>query len=159
LTHVAWLCMMPCDNSPAYMRELLARRQGWLPPSQEVFRQPQDVPGGVEITVEDQPTAGAAVDAVREGELLPMATPTAILTRVRGVHGDVLTTGPCCLVRKHIRELRTRRVSDALGEAMVVQHPVDRQILNRYQITGLHDATALLVRKIAPSPGDALMHA
>ena len=51
-----------------------------------------------------------------------------------------------------------RRVMDALGETVVVHHPVDRQILDRDQVKGVHDATAVLMREVAPPPRDALMH-
>jgi hypothetical protein len=47
---------------------------------------------------------------------------------------------------------------NTLGETVVVYHTVDRQILDRDQIKGVDDATAVLVSKIAPPPRDALMH-
>src|SRR5215468_12294995 len=115
-----------------------------LPHSQNVLR-------GVEIAVEDQPAAGADVDAVSKGELLPMATGRAILTRVRRIHRHESPTGPCCLVGEGSGKLRPRRVSDALGEAMVVQHPVDCEVFDGDQIKGSDDATAVLVGEIAPS--------
>jgi hypothetical protein len=88
-----------------------------------------------------------------------MPATRAILTHVRRMHRYIAPIGPCCLVGEVGGELRLRRVSDALGEAMIVQHPVDRQILNCDHIELIDDATAVLVGKIAPPPGDALMHA
>ena len=87
-----------------------------------------------------------------------MPTLRAILTRIRGIHGDISPTGPCCLVREKVCELTPRGVMNALGETMVVRHPVDRQVFHSDQIKGVDDAAAVLVGEIAPSPGDALMH-
>ena len=81
-----------------------------------------------------------------------MSTLRAILTRVRGVHRHILPTGPCCLVREEAGELTPRRVMDALGETMVVRHPVDRQILHGDQIKAVDDATAVLMGEVAPPP-------
>src|SRR5574340_1298634 len=86
-----------------------------------------------------------------------MPTARAILARIRGVHSDKPPTGPCCLVGEKRCEQSPRRVRDALDEAMVVQHPIDRKVLDGDQIKGVHEATAVLVREIAPSPSRALM--
>ena len=88
-----------------------------------------------------------------------MATPRAILTRVRGVHRPILSTGPCCLVRQQGGELAPRRVLDAVRQTLVVRHPVDRQVFDGEQIKLVHDATTLLMREIAPPPSRARMHA
>ncbi len=88
-----------------------------------------------------------------------MPTPRAVLTGVRGIHRYILPTGPCCLVRKQGSELTPRYVMNALGETVVVRHPVDRQVFDGDQIKSVHDATAVLVGEVAASPGDTLMHA
>src|SRR5262245_53564659 len=95
---IGHLTQRTCDNSPAYKRELLGRSQRVLPHSQHV-------PSGVAVSIEHQPAARAVIDAVRQGELVPMATARAVLTRVRRVHRHILSTGPGCLVRKQSREL------------------------------------------------------
>src|SRR5262249_48250212 len=132
------------------MRELLGR-------SQRVLPQSQNISTGGEVPVYHQSATGAGRDAVSKGELLPMSTARALLTRVRGVHRHIAPTGPCCLVGEIGSELRPRRVSEALGQALVMHHPVDRQILNRDQINGVHEATAVLKCEVAPSPGGGLM--
>jgi len=43
-------------------------------------------------------------------------------------------------------ELAPRRITDVLGQAMVLHHPMNRHILNRDQIMGVDQATAVLVR-------------
>ena len=47
---------------------------------------------------------------------------------------------------------------DALGETAVVDHPVDRHILDSDQVKGADDATTMLMREVAPPPGNAFMH-
>ena len=88
-----------------------------------------------------------------------MSTLRAVLTGVGGVHRDIPATGPCCLVRKQVCELTPRRVLNALGETMVMRHPVDRQILHRDYIEDVDNPAAVLVGEIAPSPPRAFMHA
>jgi hypothetical protein len=46
---------------------------------------------------------------------------------------------------------------DALGEAMMVRHPLDRKVFNSDEIKSIHDAMTVLVRKVTAPPGDALM--
>ena len=87
-----------------------------------------------------------------------MSALRAILTGVRGVHRHTPATGPCCLVRKEAGELTPRRITNALGETMVVDHPVDRQVLDRDQIKGVDNATAVLVSEVAAPPAGALIH-
>src|SRR5450432_4263505 len=119
------------------MRGLLGWSQGLLPQSQNQSRESQDVPRGVQVAVEGQPATWAVICSVGEGEGLSMSTAGAILRRIRGVHGDLPPTGPCCLVREEVRELAPRRVVNALGKTMVMHHPVDRQVFDGDQIKGV----------------------
>ena len=134
------------------MQKLLGRSQAVLP-------QCQNVSTCVEVSIYLQSATGAGIGAVREGELLPMSTSRAVLTRIRGVHCHILSTGPCCLVRKKGGELTPRGVMNAFGQTMVMRHPVDRQVFNGDQIKLLDHATAVLVGEITPSPGATFMHA
>ena len=81
-----------------------------------------------------------------------MSTLRAILTRIRGIHGYVLSTGACSLVRKEVRELAPRRVMDALSKTMVMHHPIDRQVFNGNEIKRVRDTAAVLMSKVTPSP-------
>src|SRR5260221_4740199 len=112
---------LSCDNSPGSIRGLLGRSQGLLPQSQQCSSEPQDIPRGVAITVEDQPTAG--VEAISEGQCLPMSTAKAVLRRLRGVHREKAPTGPGCLVGDVRCELGPRRSMDARGETGGMPHP------------------------------------
>src|SRR6476619_3355795 len=86
-----------------------------------------------------------------------MSTARAILTRIRGVHGHNLPTGPCCLVRKEAGELIPRGVMNALGETMVMRHPVDRQVLHGDEVKRVHDAAAVLMGEVTAPPYNAFM--
>src|SRR5260370_38200471 len=86
-----------------------------------------------------------------------MATLRAIVRRVGGVHGNISPTGPCCRVREKVRELAPRCVMDALGEAMGMHHPIHRQVFNGNQVKLMHNASAVLVGKIATPPRAALI--
>src|SRR5262249_44692675 len=128
------------------MRELLGRGQALL-------SQCQNVSTCVEVSIYLQSATGAGIGAVREGELLPMSTSRAVLTRIRGVHCHILSTGPCCLVRKKGGELTPRGVMNAFGQTMVMRLPFDRKVFNGDQIKLLDHATAVLVGEIPPPPG------
>jgi hypothetical protein len=135
-----------------------ASRQGLLGRGQRLLPQSHNVQAGVEVAVDHSTTTGADVGAVGEGERLPMATLRAVLTRVRGIHRDILSTGPCCLLRKKVCELAPRRIMNALRETLVVRHPVDREVFNGNHITGVDDATTVLVGEVAPAPDGAFIH-
>ena len=98
--------------------------------------QAQDVPGGVEITTDRQPTARTPEDPLPERHPLPVAAHVAVLRGVRRIDRDDLTPGTRSLVRQERRELRPRRVVDALRQTAVVHHPVDRQVLDRDDLGG-----------------------
>jgi hypothetical protein len=86
-----------------------------------------------------------------------MATLGAILRGIRGIHCHKLPAGPCCLVRKEGSELTPRGVANALGETMVMRHPVDRKVFNCDEIKDVDDTTAVLVGEVTAPPGDTLM--
>ena len=73
----------------------------------------------VEIPIDDQATGDAAIHPIRQREILfAVATASAILRGMRGVHGDGAPVGPC-------RTLAPRGVMEALGEASVLNPLLD----------------------------------
>ena len=48
---------------------------------------------------------------------------------------------------------------DALGETVVVHHPIDREVFYCDQVKSVHDAAAVLMGEVAAPPGNALMDA
>lgn len=59
---------------------------------------------------------------------------------------------------QHTKETRPGRVTNAFGKGVVVQHPVDVQILNRNSPELVYHLSAVLVREVGSMPPDALMH-
>ena len=110
------------------------------------------------VSVERQPTTWARVDALGQRLLLAMSTARTILAGVRRIDGDKRATGPCCLVREKRRELRPRRILNAFGEAMIVDHPMHRQIFHGKEITPIDQTAALLVRKVGASVSNPFIH-
>src|SRR5215813_7425692 len=127
------------------MRELRGQSQAVWPHGQNVLTR-------VEVSIEPPSTPGAVLGAVREGELWPMATARAVLTRGRRIHRPRRATGPCCLVRKEVRELPPRRVLHPLSQTPGMPPPVARHLLASDQVKLLAQATAVWVRAIASSP-------
>src|SRR5438552_7855937 len=94
--------------------------------------------------------AGTMKRPVGQGHALPMSTcrVAAILGRVGGVHGHVPPTGTCCLVGEESREHRPGRITDALGEAMVMHHAVHGDVFHRDDACTVDDLACLLVDKV-----------
>ena len=87
-----------------------------------------------------------------------MSTLRAILTAYTRDSQRHTSDRPMLPCTKGGCELAPRRVMNALGETMVVHHPIDRQIFDSDQIKGVDDAAAVLMGEVAAPPGDALMH-
>ncbi len=87
------------------------------------------------------------------------ATARAPLARECRRHGYYPPTGPCCLVRKKVRELAPRDVMDAFGKTMVVRHPLDREVFNSNQVKGVDDMAAVLMGEVAAPPRNPFMDA
>jgi hypothetical protein len=103
------------------------------------------------------PQADAAIHPIRHHEIhLPVATARAVLRCMRGIHSDGAPGGPCCLPGDHCRKLAPRGVMDAPGEAAVLDHTRDAQIVKRDDITGVDEAAGLLMRKVLALPPRSL---
>src|SRR5438132_14435778 len=88
-----------------------------------------------------------------------MAAAAPVLAGVGRVHGDIRATGPCCLEAQHRRKRGPRGITDALGEAVVMDHPADGEILHRDHLKPIDDPVALLVSEILPLPAHPLVNA
>jgi putative transposase len=98
--------------------------------------------------VYDKAAARAAIDARRQPDLVPMAAARAILRRVRRIHLDYLSAGAFSLARKDQDELAPSRVTDALGEMMIPDHPSHVQIFDGNRVKLSHDIERSLVVKV-----------
>ncbi len=99
---------------------------------------------------------GAETQTLLGTEAMP--TGATRLARVGRVHGDVLATGPFCLVRNHTPKTSPRCITDAFSQTMIVKHTVHFQILNCNQSEAVDYPAGMLVREIVSTPLGALMH-
>ncbi len=70
------------------------------------------------------------VDTLRERHLLSMSTLATILRRIGRIDFDQGSPSFFRFGGQSIKEVRPCRVTDALGKAMSVNHPVDVQVLH-----------------------------
>ena len=83
-----------------------------------------------------------------------MPTLVAVLARVRRIHFDQLTTGTCCLVRQHLKELRPRRIQNAFRQTRMMNHATRVNIFYRNQTKAVNDLAAKLVREVLAPVSD-----
>lgn len=75
------------------------------------------------------------------------------LTRTVGVHLNKHTSGTFSLVRDHVHKLCPTSIENTLGKIGSC-HPLDVQILSRYQAVSVNQGSAQVVVKIRPLPLD-----
>ena len=109
------------------------------------------------VSVECQSATRTLMQTLREGFLLSMATLRTVLTRVGGVDRYHSLTSICCFVCEVGGKLRPSRIMNTLGEAMIVDHLVDRQVFDGNHIEAVDDASALLMREVAAPVGNPFM--
>jgi len=109
------------------------------------------------VTVKDKATAGTIEDTLTERHGLPVTAPAAILGGIGGVYCDELSTGAFSLVREIGGELPPSGIGDALGEAVIMDHAVNRQVLDGDDAEAVNNLPGLLMRKVTSPVGDALV--
>src|SRR5665213_479012 len=110
------------------------------------------------IAVDDQATTEAAIGTLGKGQLVSMPAPTTGLTRVCGIHRHEPTTGTCCLVRQIRAELAPRGITDALGQTVMVDHPVNLQVFDTDDLEAVDDLPAVLMGEVLAPIGDPLVN-
>src|SRR5262245_41385049 len=86
-----------------------------------------------------------------------VATLRAVLRRVGWIHLDDHTAGAFSLARQDQDELTPSRVTDALGEMMILHHPSHVQIFDGHRVELSHNLERRLVVKISASAPDFLV--
>src|SRR2546428_3116103 len=81
----------------------------------------------------------------------------AVLRRVGWIHLDYHTAGAFSLARKDQDELTPSRVTDALGETVILHHPFNVQIFDGDRVEFAHDLERRLVVKIRALARDLSM--
>lgn len=109
------------------------------------------------VSINLKPAARTDVDSAGQRHLLPMSTVATVLRGVCGIDSHDPSTGPFCLVGEKLRELRPSRILDTFCQAVVVNHPVDLEVLDGNYPEAVDDPSALLMSKVAPAVGDSLM--
>jgi len=89
------------------------------------------------------------MDANAQGLLNQFATTRAGFGRVAGIDQYHPTTGAFCLVRRGVDQLVPRRVRNALGEAMVLEHPGRVQVLKDDNLIFARPPSGQFVGKVA----------
>ncbi len=92
------------------------------------------------------------IGSFTQGHWLPMMTPATILGGVGWVHLDDVSASFFRFAREVLKELRPRRIRNAFCQAMIVEHPIDMQILNTDGPERVDDFTTVLVREIVAFP-------
>jgi len=92
------------------------------------------------------------IHALTQGHLLPMVAPAAILCRVGRIDFDEHSASFFRFARELVKELRPRRVTDALGQTMGVNHPIDVEIFDTDHPELIDDLSTLLMGEIVASP-------
>src|SRR5207248_59807 len=85
--------------------------------------------------------------------------PRAALAGVAWIDAHCLTASIFRFAHQHKGEVIPRRISNALGKAMVFEHPLNVQSLNRKKPEAVDQLARFLVGKVATPKGDPLMHA
>ena len=109
------------------------------------------------IAVQDQMAAGTAVGSLSERHRLPTMTPAAVLGRVGRVDFDHHSASFFRFAGELPKERRPRRVTDALGQTMVVKHPTHMQVFHADPPETVHDLAARLMGEVVASERNALM--
>jgi hypothetical protein len=104
-------------------------------------------------------TATTFIHSITERHLLTMTTTAAILTAVGWIDFDKLSASFCRFARELTKESTPRRVGNTLGEARLVHHSIDIQILNTDDAKSIDNLSRLLVNKIATLEIDSFMKA
>jgi hypothetical protein len=93
-------------------------------------------------------TTRTVIGSLTERHLLAMVTPTTVLAGIGRVDLDSYSASFFRFADQHIEESRPRRVTYTFSETVVMHHPVDLQIFNRYETVGVYDLSAGLVGEV-----------
>jgi hypothetical protein len=99
--------------------------------------------------VYDQLTSRATIDARRQRDPVPMTTARAILRRIRWIHFDHRSPSFFRFEDHDHYELPPSRVTDALGQVMVLDHTPDVQIFDFDALVLRDQLSRLFEMKIA----------
>src|SRR5215469_10304059 len=111
---------------------------------------PLNVSSSILIPVQDEPAGDADMGTHGETLLHPFAAATAILRGISGWYRDHPTASVRCFAAQDGPELPPARITDALGEARILDQIGHLQIFQIDHIIGLHQPECRLMMKVPP---------
>lgn len=129
----------------------------WSHPGQESAS--EDILRRVLISVQDKPTVGAGVHALRQGLAYFAAATTALYACSCGTYFHDLRTGSFGLVAKNVHEAGPASIGDRTSQPVVLDHPLDVQALHRDQSVRSDEIQSGLVMMLPSEIRDASMKA
>jgi hypothetical protein len=109
------------------------------------------------VTMRYKATTDTAMLPCRKSLSDSMTALRAILRRVGRIHFDYLATGAFSLARQNRSELTPSGVTDALGEAVISDHPSHVQTFDGDYVELAHDVKRRLVVEVRALAGNLLM--
>ena len=97
------------------------------------------------------------IGSFTQGHLVPMMTPAAILRRIGRIDFDKRSASLFRFARQFVKKVRPCRVTHAFGKAVIMEHPIDTQVLNTDEPVGINERTAFLMREVIPTERYSLM--
>ncbi len=98
------------------------------------------------------------IGSLRQGHLLPVMTPAAILRRVGRIDSHVGSASFFRFAGQFAEKLRPRGIGNALRKTMVVGHAVDMQVFHTDDPVPLDNPAAFLMGEVVSSEGNPFMH-
>ncbi len=88
------------------------------------------------------------IDALTQRHFLPMMTPVALLRCISRVDLDELSASFFRFAGQVRKKGRPRRITNALCQTMIVQHPIDVQIFHTDHAEAVYNLAALLMGEV-----------
>lgn len=116
----------------------------------------QDVPRGIQVPIDCEPTVSAPVQALAERFRDFHAAAGTIRAGVIRIHFDQAGTSIFCFVPEHRDELRPRSIMDVLGQGASRQ-ALHIQLFHGDHVVVTHEARGRLVQVVEARPGELRM--
>src|SRR5581483_4978906 len=101
---------------------------------------------------------GAMIDSFTQRHLLSMVTSAALLRRIGRIDFDKDSPSFFRFGGHSVKELRPCRVTNALGQTMVMHHPIDVQVFHADDTETVYDLARLLMGEGISSEGNPFVN-
>lgn len=110
------------------------------------------------IAMQRETTAGTIELPLIQRKLLSVSATVAVLRGIGRIHPYQPPTSICSFVGQILSELRPRRVVNAFTEAVVMHHPVDRQVFDADGATTIDYLARFLMGEVLAPIGDTFVN-